>query len=225
MDKVEMIRLKVSEGWDQPLVVVVDNKTIQAEEIAMLGGLLSPEERKKSGRFRFDLDRESYTIVHGLLRRILGDYFNIPPSVVEIGYDNMGKPSVKSGRGKMFFNLSHSAGVSVLAFDRDHEIGVDVEQIVSDFEYLPVVDRFFNGEEKKNLLTPKSGGIMEFYRIWTRKEALLKAIGTGIGTDLAISVTGPVSSGFQLNTVQWSEQYFITVATYPASGRITDFIS
>jgi len=225
MNNSDMISRKISGGWDQPQVVVLKNNDLPAGEIAVLKELLSPGERAKSERFRLPHDRDSYTIVHGLLRRILGEYFNISPDRVEIGYDAFGKPFVAGNPGKMFFNLSHSAGISALAFDRDHEIGVDVEQVRKDFEYRPIVERFFAREDKQFLLSSEENGATGFFKVWTRKEALLKAIGTGIGEDLAISVSGPVSSGFLLNTMMFGEQYVITVATNPVSGGIRTIIN
>jgi 4'-phosphopantetheinyl transferase len=225
MNKTDIISKEVSEGWDQPQVVVVKNTALPAGEIARLKDLLSPEERVKSERFRLPHDRDSYTIVHGLLRRILAEYYQVSPSAVEITYDAFGKPSVAGNRANMFFNLSHSAGVSVLAFDRDHEIGVDVEQIRKDFEYRPIVDGFFAKEDMQFLGSPEGRSVAGFYKIWTRKEALLKAIGTGIGENLAISVSGPVSSGFRLNTMMFGKQYVITVATNPMSGGIRTILN
>lgn len=225
MNKTDMISREVSDGWDQPQVVVVKNTALPAGEIALLKGLLSPEERAKSERFRLPHDRDSYTIVHGLLRRILGEYFNISPGAVEIVYDAFGKPSVAGSHGIIFFNLSHSTGVSVLAFDRDHQIGVDVEHIRKDFEYRPIVDRFFGREDMQFLGSPEGSSVAGFYKIWTRKEALLKAIGTGIGENLAIGVSEPVSSGFRLNTTMFGTQYVITTATNPVSGGIRTILN
>ena len=88
----------------------------------------------------------------------------------------------------IFFNLSHSSGVSLLAFDPGSEIGVDVEMIDEEFDYEPIVKRWFTPEEGKYIWQSKENSRIRFYELWTRKEAYLKAIGEGITKNLGIEV-------------------------------------
>jgi 4'-phosphopantetheinyl transferase len=205
---------------DQSQLVIISNSDFHPEEIRRLGELLTPEERLKSLRFRFPHDRDSYIIVHGLLRQLLGEYLDVPPVSVSIGYNAYGKPYLTGDPGRMFFNLSHSAGVSVLAFDPANEIGVDVEQIRKNFEYRPIVDRFFSDDDKRYLDSPGKEPVLRFYEIWTRKEALLKAFGTGITENLDINVFSLKDPGFSLTTMRYTRDYVISVAAAHRPDRI-----
>jgi 4'-phosphopantetheinyl transferase len=120
---------------------------------------LSPEERERAARFRFEEHRRRWIAAHVALREILSTYTNDVQFVI----GENGKPSLANGA--VHFNLSHSGDLAVIAVS-DHEIGVDVEQIRDDFDYESIAP---------------AANRDEFYREWTRKEARLKARGLGLG--------------------------------------------
>jgi 4'-phosphopantetheinyl transferase len=83
------------------------------------------------------------------------------------------------------FNVSHSGSVAVLAFARGRALGVDVEQLRENFDHEAIACRFFSEEEQRQLaaLQP-SERYQGFFRCWTRKEAYIKAQGTGLSLPL-----------------------------------------
>jgi phosphopantetheine--protein transferase-like protein len=173
---------------NSPVLIVLKTDQIGPEEFGRMKSFLSGQEITKSHRFRFSDDRKSYIVVHGFLRWMLGRHLGIPPEAIEFTCGLYGKPSVSGYFRKMFFNLSHSSGVSVFAFDPDYEIGVDVERINEEFEYEPIVKQFFTQNEGQYILDSGVVSNKRFYEIWTRKEAYLKAVGAGITKGLDVEV-------------------------------------
>ena len=82
--------------------------------------------------------------------------------------------------------MSHSGGIALYAFARRREIGVDVEQIRSDFDIEPIARRFFSVLEQQQLAAlPEDSRVEAFFRCWTRKEAYIKAVGDGLSLPLS----------------------------------------
>ena len=84
------------------------------------------------------------------------------------------------------FNVSHSGGIALLAFVRGREIGIDVEQVRSDFDLEAIARRFFSAHEQDQLFALAAETRIEaFFRCWTRKEAYIKATGDGLSLPLS----------------------------------------
>jgi 4'-phosphopantetheinyl transferase len=83
------------------------------------------------------------------------------------------------------FNASHSHELAVYAFVLEREIGVDVEYVKDDFQSEEIADHFFSASEVQTLMAlPKDERTAAFFRCWTRKEAYIKAIGSGLSHPL-----------------------------------------
>src|SRR5262249_38435202 len=108
--------------------VIYSPLTAEPGFVDQLRQLLSPQERARADRFRFEKDRNAFTIARGLLRIILGSYLQTTPSAIEFTYGSRGKPSVVSAR-PIQFNLSHSGDLAVYAITEGYEVGADVEYI------------------------------------------------------------------------------------------------
>jgi 4'-phosphopantetheinyl transferase len=107
---------------------------------------------------------------------------------VNFSYSKHSKPSLgpEHESAKIKFNISHSGGITLLAFARGREIGVDVEQVRSDFDVQAIARRFFSSSEQKHLADlPVEKSVEAFFRCWTRKEAYIKAIGDGLSLPLS----------------------------------------
>jgi 4'-phosphopantetheinyl transferase len=79
------------------------------------------------------------------------------------------------------FSISHSDGIAVFALGLQDSIGVDIERIRALPEMMGIIERHFTVREKEAMLAcPDDGQLDLFYRFWTRKEALLKALGEGL---------------------------------------------
>jgi len=157
------------------------------ESRTVLEATLDDEERARMARFLFDRDRRSYVISHGLLRIILSTYVAVEPSVWRYRYNDYGKPEIAepAEHGTLRFNLSHTRGAMLCGVTRDGELGVDVEATARDTSCAELADRYFSPSEVADLRSlPIDGRRDRFFRLWTLKEAYIKARGMGLAIPL-----------------------------------------
>ena len=149
--------------------------------------LLSQQELARANRFLFARDRQNFTSTRALLRIILGGYLEQDPRELSFVYSEREKPSLSplQNAGGIEFNVSHSGSRALLAFARGRELGVDVEQIRTDFDYESLSRRFFSPAEQAELSAlSQSERASGFFRCWTRKESYIKAHGAGLSLPL-----------------------------------------
>jgi 4'-phosphopantetheinyl transferase len=156
------------------------------DQIDRLAAWLSSSERKRAGRFRFGRDRRRYTVRHGFLRFLLGHHMSIPPESVRFMTGPASKPFLADDSG-LYFNLSHSGELALIGLSRDAELGVDIEntKIVDDAD--TIVRRLFSPREVAAYFqVPASERPVAFFNCWTRKEAFVKALGSGLALSLKL---------------------------------------
>ena len=157
---------------------VVNEDTIKLNE-----AYLSAGERERSRRFVLTRDRYFYVIGRGILRRLLGRYLEEDPAGLVIDVNHQGKPHLLTGSNEtpLHFNISHSQGMVMMAFSLITELGVDVEYIHRERDYLGVAERYLSVEELSILDSLRQRKRKErFYQFWVKKEALLKLAGEGV---------------------------------------------
>jgi len=157
---------------------------------AALRAPLSADERERGGRFHFERDRRRFVTARGLLRVLLGRYLDVDPARLRFGYGPRGKPFLAGGE-PLRFNLSHSGGLTLLAFARGCEVGVDIEQERPVPESEDIARHYFSAREWAELSRLRAAEWRAgFFRCWTRKEAFIKATGDGLSRPLdAFDVT------------------------------------
>jgi 4'-phosphopantetheinyl transferase len=102
---------------------------------------------------------------------------------LKLAYNRFGKPYLKNRR--FYFNISHAHGITLCAFSRDREVGIDVEFMHAGINFLEIAERFFSDNEYKELCNVSTKDRLgAFYQCWTQKEAYIKAIGKGFRTPL-----------------------------------------
>ena len=150
---------------------------------------LSRDEAKRGGQFRTSSLRHAYLVSRGILRSVLGYYTATKPGKVSLRTSPLGKPFLDHPRN-IAFNLSHSGPHIVLALGDVEELGVDIEQYKrSGFKLLSLADQCLSGEEHSQLLSLLDNrrddrGCRHFFKLWTLKEAYLKARGAGLSQSL-----------------------------------------
>lgn len=148
--------------------------------------LLSLDEKERSQRFHFAEDQNHYILGRGLLRTLLGSYINMEPAQIEFNYGKYGKPALKSRSDLgVEFNLAHSNDLILYAIGRHARVGIDIEYI----RPMPDMDNFaqhFFSADEITMIGSLSGRAKEeaFFKLWTCKEAFLKAHGNGLATPL-----------------------------------------
>jgi 4'-phosphopantetheinyl transferase len=162
----------------------VSSAHVRSAVIPDLYKTLSRQETDRVQRFRTSELSQSFIISRGFLRLILASYVNADPRSVEFVYGSNGKPHLVNTIG-LEFNVSHSSGQIVFACGRDCKIGIDIEAIRPMKDLQAVAQMCFTQEELTQLTVASPDAYERaFYLCWTRKEAYLKAIGTGLSLPL-----------------------------------------
>ena len=143
--------------------------------------LLDAQELARAARFREHRYAAAYIASHGWLRRVLAAYTGIAAPELRFVVNDFDKPELTGGSGPQF-NLSHAGQLAVVAVSPGFAVGIDIE----------TVDRFESdvgaslapGEVQALARLPEALRAEAFACCWTRKEAYLKALGTGLSTPL-----------------------------------------
>lgn len=155
---------------------------ITPAEIALDGAIecLIDEEKLKAGRFRFAKDAAHWTACRAALRAILARETGTTPHDVPIVYSKFGKPMLAPPFDSLHFNLSHCSDLALVALSDCGPVGVDLESVDRAPDLLECVSSFCHPDEGRGLPEENGERAMQLLRIWTAKEAVLKALGTGM---------------------------------------------
>ena len=141
---------------------------------------MSLPEKKKAVRFRKETDRQVFVAGRGMLRVLIGECLNLFPGEIELLDERFGKPYLKGHRDSFQFNLSNSGQfVAIAIHPGEQQIGIDMEVINRKFEYWEIAAHYFTTHECDGVYSHR-----DFYKIWTKKEAMLKTTGIGLVDDL-----------------------------------------
>ncbi len=151
---------------------------------------LSAVETARAARFLRSADRMRYLAAHVALRLVLQRYCRVPAQREIYVQDLFGKWRL-SGHTPWHFNLSYAGSMAVIGIARDHPIGVDIEVERSITESRALARLHFDRDERAAFQRIVPGDRnAAFLHGWTRKEACLKAIGTGLRIDPSELHTG-----------------------------------
>ena len=156
--------------------------SMAAEELARVTAFLSEEELQRGRRLLAPERRDGFFAGRGILRERLAGYLGEEPRLIRLSEGEFGKPRLSDhqGRDDLRFNVSHAADYLLMAFAAGREVGIDLEQLRHDLPYRAMAERYFSLREREELLSlPEAEQIAGFYRCWTRKEAYMKATGSG----------------------------------------------
>lgn len=147
-----------------------------------LTAVLAPDEIQRAERFHRPEDRQTWIGTRAVLRRLLGRYLGLAPSLVGLSYGAHGKPFIAAGsdQARLEFNVSHSGYVALYAFSSGRPIGVDVESVRGDWDLEPMMELALEPAQRAEVRASAEPAL-EFARHWVRREAALKAAGVGFG--------------------------------------------
>ena len=201
-------------------------------KVNLLIKYLSKEEIERANRFYFEIDRMQFIIRRGILRQIISKYLEIDPRNLQFECNRFGKPFLitDSPKHDLKFNMSHTKNMAIYCIATQKDVGIDIEYILRDINIQPIIDRFFSQNERMFIQKTAIDKRKEtFYKIWTRKEAILKVLGKGISYPLEMidvpyeknnftfSVNGSGNQGYEAS---FYVQDFLPAINYKASIAI-----
>jgi 4'-phosphopantetheinyl transferase len=161
----------------QALVVVVE---LDAAADSADSAILDEDERRRAARLPADQRRQRWITAHVVMRQVLGRILGREAASLRFVIGSNGRPRLTDDDG-CDVNLSHSGPLALIALARDRQVGVDIEHVRPCRDPLAVAERFFTGEEHAVLQTlPADQVLHAFLRVWTAKEAVVKALGLGM---------------------------------------------
>jgi 4'-phosphopantetheinyl transferase len=153
---------------------------VSSSALRRLTACLSSEEQQHADGFRRPLDRRRFLAARGWLRHLLASQLGCGPGDVPKITRDRGKPRLACS--DLFFSASRTAGTALYATGWRMDLGVDIEAIRTIAEVDGIVARFMSPAEQRAMASlPPAHRLPALFQCWTRKEAYVKGIGTGLG--------------------------------------------
>lgn len=176
--------------WEKPSLVPLLSASdvhvwkipLGEEEAQQSLPLLSHAEQQRLARMP-EIPRQRFACARAALRNILAIYLEYHPQEVAFAAGEHGKLFLPGH--PLYFNLSHAGNLALLAVCRHAEVGVDIEKVDDRRAIDGIASRFFSPAEQVALSQYEGGAyIRAFFRCWSRKEAVIKALGEGLACPL-----------------------------------------
>jgi len=148
---------------------------------------LTPDEVRRAERYLVERPRRQFALTRRAVRRLCSRCLGIAPRDVAFEFTQFGKPTVAAAQNPdgLAFNVSHSGEWAVIALGWRRTLGVDIETVDHRTDFHGLAKRFFSPSEQQQLFAlPEALQQAGFYRVWTGKEAYLKATGLGMSFPL-----------------------------------------
>ncbi|MGE7386845.1 4'-phosphopantetheinyl transferase family protein [Streptomyces sp. NPDC004126] len=205
-------------------------RLVEAEPLAGWAGRLAPRlldagELRRADSLRRTGDRRNHLVARVLLRTLLGARLGLAPEAVRLGRAACpccggphGRPVVLGGG--VHFSLSHSGSLVLLGIG-PVPLGVDVERVPEPAAAAETAPALHPRERTELAALDAALRPAAFARAWTRKEAYLKGIGTGLGRSASLDYVGtgpapaPGPDGWRLSDVAAPSGYAAAVAVAP----------
>lgn len=186
---------------------------------------LSDNEKKRADCYRLESDYLCYISAHALLRVELSKILCLTPKTVKIAQIDNGKPYLCES--DIPFSLSRSKRLFVFTIGKACQlIGIDVEKINVNIDIAGISKSYYNPKEYEHIFSFKKASAQQrsFFEIWTRKEALLKAIGIGINTDLRNVQVLEGTNQFNIQGVKHNSEIFCS-KTFSTGDIVISIVS
>jgi 4'-phosphopantetheinyl transferase len=201
-----------------------------ASQLEACRSILSHDEVRRYGRFRFEQDRHRFLVSHAFVRNVLSRYIGLAPHEWVFSHSAHGKPEISNpGIASLRFNLTHTPGLVACVVNLNGECGIDAEKITERHAPIAVAKRMFSNQEYLQHESLAGRAQLEyFFERWTLREAYVKARGIGIHfptRKLCFHVAGPdtiqiefepdigdSNNNWQLQLLRPTEQHITAVA-------------
>ncbi len=184
--------------------------------------IMSNDEHQRYQRFVFKKDRDQFLIARVLVRTTLSRYASVAPENWRFQTNEFGKPEIDPRQNslQLRFNLSHCDGLVICGVTVGWDIGVDCENISRKVEIEQVASRVFSTGEREFLDSmPAARQAEVFFRLWTLKEAYIKARGVGISLplqEIAFDISSqPIGVSFRPGIADQPEAWQFVQPAFP----------
>lgn len=183
-----------------------------SQQISELAELLNQQEQDRAERFKVEQARNNFIIARGTLRSLLAQYSRLDPKEIVFKQNNYGKLFLEDDL--LSFNISHSNDYALFIFAKNYQVGIDIEHVRDNFDFIAIAQKFFSPQEIIDLLaTPKEQQLHAFFNCWSRKEAFIKGIGKGIffaldkfAVEICTKTTGKLNLNIDVDKLSELEQ-------------------
>jgi 4'-phosphopantetheinyl transferase len=146
--------------------------------------VLANDEKARADRFVCDLHRDRFIAARSFLRLTLSEITRLAPEQLEFAYEANGRPYLAGSNPQPTLSLSHSDDLVVVAVSWTGPLGIDIECVRPLDDCDAIAEQIMHPRELEAFhRLPDSARLGAFYRLWTRKEALLKAWGFGFSAE------------------------------------------
>jgi 4'-phosphopantetheinyl transferase len=184
------VKRAIAASGDGPVHVWRGSLRLPTSRLAALASTLSLEERERMRATLSPLERRRFIASRGQLRLLLARYLGGSPKAVPLLEQPNGRPILASmaGQPPLHFSVSHTGDDVVYAVTAAGAVGIDLERARPELDWRGLATRFFAPEDMAQMRRPS-----DFYRLWTRKEAMAKVAGGSLlawlRTDLGSALT------------------------------------
>ena len=180
--------------------------------------VLDANERDRAARFVFSRDRNRFLRAHHALKILLGAYLGVPPATVRVVREQHGKPVLVCR--SFGFNLSHSDDYGLIVVSRVANVGIDLEMLRLPQDARRLAAAVFSAPELESLALVSDEVLNRaFFTCWTRKEAYLKALGTGLTLDPATVTVGIERDSLRIEAPERHAHQFVDVVSIADDGK------
>lgn len=167
-----------------------------ADEAEMLASLLSPHEQHRAARLRSAAARQDFIVGRARVRHILACYVDQPAHELDVVTRVDDKPLLVGAPGWFDFSFTRCAGRHACAIGRNRRLGIDVEAIVDEHQLETIVETYASPAEAERIAAlPAVERALAVAELWTKKEAFVKAVGTGLLAPLPSFSVPPTVDG------------------------------
>lgn len=143
--------------------------------------ILPRDERSRSRTIESEEQKRHFLWGRIMTRYVVSLYTNRRPQDLQFRRNRDGKPQLRSRPHPLRFNVTHTGTLVLVAISRSGLLGIDAEVLRDSADLNEVAADFFSTKELGVLHSSEGGArVKVFFRLWTGKEAFVKATGRGI---------------------------------------------
>jgi 4'-phosphopantetheinyl transferase len=172
---------------------LIDEQAVEAANVLRdYHAVISADENQRLSAINSSKRKQQFLITRVALRYILSFYLvDLLPLDIRFTVNKFGKPALEEDFNHLQFNVSHTDGKVLIGVANKRALGVDIEYMNKSRNILKIAEHYFHSKEWNVSLMQHNSisdheQVRRFYKLWTLKEAFIKAEGRGffLATDL-----------------------------------------